>query len=180
MKFCSECGEWVSLQIPQDDHRERFVCTHCKTIHYQNPKLIVGAIPEWEDGRILLCRRAIEPRHGLWTLPAGFMENEETTREAAARETREEANADVEIGELYSLFNLAYISQVHLLYRAKLLSLDFSPGVESLEVKLFQEAEIPWDSLAFRPVKFTLQRYFKERSEGKFHFSTADLAPPVR
>lgn len=179
LKFCPDCGAAVELRLPQDDHRERYVCTVCNTIHYQNPKLIIGAIPEWEDGRILLCRRAIEPRHGLWTLPAGFMENNETTAEAAARETLEEANARVAIGELYSLHNLAYISQVHLLYRSKLLDLDFSPGVESLEVALFAEHEIPWDTLAFRPVKFTLQRYFSDRKNGNFPFFSADLAPPV-
>jgi len=148
-------------------------------VHYQNPKLIVGAIPEWQD-KILLCRRAIEPRHGLWTLPAGFMENGETTVEAAARETLEEANAHVEIGELYSLYNVPYISQVHLLFRAKLLNLDFSPGVESLEVQLFSEQDIPWDKLAFRAVHYTLQHYFADRKEGAFRFHIGDLQPPVR
>ena len=166
------------MRLPQNDHRERYVCTACATIHYQNPRLIVGAIPEWEDGRILLCRRAIEPRHGLWTLPAGFMENGETTGEAAARETLEEANARVTIGDLYSLHNLPFINQVHLLYRSRLLDLDFSPGVESLEVKLFAESEIPWDIIAFRPVKFTLQHYFSDRKHGNFNFFSADLASP--
>jgi ADP-ribose pyrophosphatase YjhB (NUDIX family) len=166
------------MRTPQDDHRERHVCTVCNTIHYHNPKLIVGAIPEWEDGRILLCRRAIEPRHGLWTLPAGFMENGETTAAAAARETLEEANARVDIGDLYSLHNLPYINQVHLLYRARLLDLDFSPGVESLEVALFTESEIPWDTLAFRPVKYTLQRYFADKKNGSFHFFSSDLSSP--
>ena len=180
MKFCPECGAPVELRLPQDDNRERHVCTVCATIHYHNPKLIVGSIPEWEDGRILLCRRAIEPRHGLWTLPAGFMENGETTAEAAARETLEEANARVNIGELYSMHNLPYINQVHLLYRARLLDLDFSPGVESLEVALFTESEIPWDTLAFRPVKYTLQRYFADRKNGSFHFFNTDLTPPAR
>ena len=180
LKYCPECGAPVELRLPQDDHRERHVCTVCATIHYQNPKLIVGAIPEWEDGRILLCRRAIEPRHGFWTLPAGFMENDETTTQAAARETLEEANARVEIGELYSMHNLPYINQVHLLYRSRLLDLDFSPGIESLEVALFEENEIPWDSLAFRPIKFTLQRYFADRKNGSFHFFTTDLTPPVQ
>ena len=177
MKYCAECGAPVELRLPQDDNRERHVCTICTTIHYENPKLIVGAIPEWEDGRILLCRRAIEPRHGLWTLPAGFMENNETTAEAAARETLEEANARVTIGELYSMHNLSYINQVHLLYRSRLLDLDFSPGIESLEVELFGENDIPWKTLAFRPVKFTLQRYFSDRKNGSFHFFNTDLAP---
>ena len=180
MKYCPECGAPVELRLPQDDHRERHVCTVCATIHYQNPKIIVGAIPEWEDGRILLCRRAIEPRHGLWTLPAGFMENGETTAEAAARETLEEANARVTIGELYSMHNLPHINQVQLLYRARLLDLDFSPGVESLEVELFGETEIPWETLAFRPVKFTLQRYFTDRKNGSFHYFNTDLTPPAQ
>jgi ADP-ribose pyrophosphatase YjhB (NUDIX family) len=180
LKFCPECGAPVELRLPQDDNRERHVCTVCAAIHYHNPKLIVGAIPEWEDGRILLCRRAIEPRHGLWTLPAGFMENGETTAEAAARETLEEANARVDIGELYSMHNLPYINQVHLLFRARLLDLDFSPGVESLEVELFKESEIPWDTLAFRPVKYTLQRYFADRKNGSFPFFIADLTPPAQ
>jgi ADP-ribose pyrophosphatase YjhB (NUDIX family) len=165
--------------MPQDDNRERHVCTVCTTIHYQNPKLIVGAIPEWEDGRILLCRRAIEPRHGLWTLPAGFMENGETTAEAAARETLEEANARVAIGELYSIHNLPYFNQVHLLFRSQLLDLEFSPGIESLEVELFPESKIPWETIAFRTVKNTLERYFADRKNGTFHFFNTDLAAPA-
>ncbi|MGA9666499.1 MAG: NUDIX hydrolase [Gallionella sp.] len=179
MKYCSTCGAPVELRLPADDNRARHVCTSCGEIHYQNPKLIIGAIPEWQ-GKILLCRRAIEPRHGLWTLPAGFMENGETTAEAAARETLEEANARVSIDELYSLYNLPYINQVHLLFRARLLDLDFSPGVESLEVRLFSEQEIPWDTLAFRPVKFTLQHYFADRRTGTFHLRIGDLQPPVK
>ena len=180
MKFCSECGAPVELRLPPDDNRERHVCTVCTTIHYQNPKMIVGSIPEWEDGRILLCRRAIEPRHGLWTLPAGFMENGETTPEAAARETLEEANAQVQIGELYSMYNIAYINQVYLLFRARLLNLDFSPGVESLEVALFHERDIPWDNMAFRAVTLTLKAYFADRQAGKYQLHIADLLPPMR
>jgi ADP-ribose pyrophosphatase YjhB (NUDIX family) len=178
MKFCPECGAPVELRMPPDDHRERHICTVCGGIHYYNPKLIVGAIPEWEDGRILLCLRAIEPRYGLWTLPAGFMENDETSMEGAARETLEEANARVEIGELYALYNLPYISQVQLLFRARLLDLDFSPGIESLEVKLFKEGEIPWDELAFRPVRYTLEHYFADRRAGNFQFRVTSLEPP--
>jgi ADP-ribose pyrophosphatase YjhB (NUDIX family) len=178
MKFCSECGAPVVISLPQDDHRERHVCTVCNTIHYQNPKLIVGAIPEWEDGRILLCRRAIEPRHGLWTLPAGFMENGETTGQAAARETLEEANASIDVLALYAMYNLPHIDQVQLLYRAKLLDLNFFPGVESLEVQLFSEDEIPWDTLAFRPIRFSLEHFFTDRKRGEFIFRNTDLAPP--
>lgn len=180
MKFCPECGAPVVLRLPADDNRERHVCTACATIHYQNPKMIVGAIPEWDDGRILLCRRAIEPRHGLWTLPAGFMENGETTPEAAARETLEEANAQVQVGDLYSMYNIPYINQVYLLFRARLLNLDFSPGVESLEVELFAEKDIPWDTLAFRAVSMTLKDYFADRKSGGYKFHTGDLIAPVR
>ena len=179
MKYCSLCGAPVELRIPPDDNRKRHVCTVCGEVHYQNPKLIVGAIPEWQ-GQVLLCRRAIEPRLGLWTLPAGFMENGESTVEAAARETLEEANAQVSIGELYSLYNLPYINQVHLLFRAILLNLDFSPGAESLEVRLFSEEDIPWDTLAFRPVRFTLQHYFSDRKTGDYRFRIGDLAAPER
>lgn len=177
MKYCSLCGAPVELRLPPDDNRTRHVCVSCGEIHYQNPKLIVGAIPVWQD-KVLLCRRAIEPRHGLWTLPAGFMENGETTAEGAARETLEEANAQVSIGELYSLYNLPYINQVHLLFRASLLNLDFSPGAESLEVRLFAEQDIPWDTLAFRPVHFSLQHYFSDRRTGNFRFRIGDLLPP--
>jgi ADP-ribose pyrophosphatase YjhB (NUDIX family) len=177
MRFCPDCGAPVELRLPPDDQRTRHVCTACAAIHYQNPKLIVGAIPEWEDGRILLCRRAIEPRYGLWTLPAGFMENGETTPQAAARETLEEANARVEMGPLYGLFNIPHLDQVHLMFRARLLDLDFSPGVESLEVRLFEEHDIPWEQLAFRTVRLTLQRFFDERRRASFHFEMCDLAP---
>jgi ADP-ribose pyrophosphatase YjhB (NUDIX family) len=139
---------------------------------------VIGALPVWEDGRILLCRRAIEPRHGLWTLPAGFMENGETTVEAAVRETLEEANAKIGVDALYSMYNLPYINQVHMLFLARLLDLDFSPGVESLEVKLFEEQDIPWDDIAFRPVRFTLEHYFEDRKAGNFSFHMGDLRAP--
>ena len=181
MKFCSECGSPVELKIPADDNRPRHVCALCTTIHYQNPKLVIGSIPQWEDGRILLCRRAIEPRHGLWTLPAGFMENGETTTEAAIRETLEEANARIALGDLYSMVNLPDINQVHLLFRATLLDLDFSPGAESLEVELFEEHDIPWDEIAFRPVSMTLKQYFADRMNNNFQLHIGDLtAPPSR
>jgi len=179
MKFCPECGATVELRQPPDDSRERHVCTACATIHYQNPKMIVGTIPEWEDGRILLCRRAIAPRQGLWTLPAGFMENGETTPEGAARETQEEAHALVQIGDLYSMYNIPYINQVYLLFRARLLNLDFSPGVESLEVALFAEHEIPWDTLAFRAVSMTLKDYFADRQTGHYPLHIGDLLAPA-
>ena len=176
MNFCSHCGGPVALAVPSGDTLPRYVCPACATIHYQNPKMVVGAIPEWED-KILLCRRAIQPKHGLWTLPAGFMENGETTAEGAARETWEEALARVEIGALYTLYNLPHINQVYLMFRAKLLNLDFGPGTESLEVALFDEAEIPWDALAFRTIEATLKAYFKDRKAGAFRFHFGDIGP---
>lgn len=176
MNFCSHCGEPVALAVPSGDTLPRYVCSACATIHYQNPKMVVGAIPEWED-KILLCRRAIQPKHGLWTLPAGFMENGETTSEGAARETWEEALARVEIGALYTLYNLPHINQVYLMFRAKLLNLDFGPGTESLEVALFNEADIPWDALAFRTIEATLRAYFQDRRAGVFRFHFGDIGP---
>lgn len=174
MNFCSECGSPVVLRIPDGDHLPRHVCPDCGTIHYQNPKMVVGCIPEWED-KVLLCRRAIEPKYGLWTLPAGFMENGETTLEGAARETWEEAGARIEVGGLYTLFNLPHINQVYLMFRARLLDLDFRPGVESLEARLFTEAEIPWNEIAFRTVHATLQQYFADRRAGSFDFHFGDI-----
>lgn len=179
MKFCSQCGAPVVRQVPAGDTHERDVCPTCQTIHYQNPKMVIGCIPEWED-RILLCRRAIEPRHGYWTLPAGFMELHETTAEAAARETREEALAVVEIGELYSLYSLPHIDQVYMFYRGRLLDLDFGPGAESLEVRLFSEAEIPWAELAFVAVSNTLRHYFEDRRQGRFGVHHGRIDRPQR
>jgi len=177
INFCSSCGSAVELRCPDDDDRLRHICVTCGTIHYQNPKMVIGSIPEWED-KILLCRRAIEPRYGLWTLPGGFMENGETTTEAAIRETLEEANARIAVGDLYSMYSLPYIDQVHLLFRARLLDPDFSPGAESLEVKLFAEHEIPWDEIAFRPVKYSLKHYFEDRRNGRFGFHIGELVTP--
>jgi len=174
MNFCSQCGAGVRVLIPTGDDRPRHVCTCCGTVHYQNPKVVVGCIPEWED-KVLLCRRAIEPRYGLWTLPAGFMERGETTSAGAARETLEEANARVAVGPLYSLFNLPHIDQVYLLFRAQLLDLDFNPGAESLDVHLFAEPEIPWDSLAFPVVKETLGLYFRDRATGRSGLRMGDI-----
>lgn len=168
MKFCSHCGsEQVELRIPEGDNVPRFVCAACGTVHYQNPKMVVGTLPEWED-RVLLCRRAIEPRHGLWTLPAGFLENGETIFAGAARETLEEASARVDIGDLYTMISLPQISQVYVMFRARLLDLDFRPGPESLEVRLFSEPEIPWEELAFRTIGRTLRNYFLDRKLGAF------------
>ena len=178
MKFCSNCGAAVALKIPPGDSLPRHVCDACSTIHYQNPKMIVGCIAEWEH-RILLCRRAIEPRHGLWTVPAGFMENGDTTAQGAARETLEEANARVEIGPLYAMYNIPHINQVYILFRARLLDLDFSAGAESLEVQLFDEADVPWETLAFATVRNTLTHYYADRKAGeyRFHLDTIERTP---
>ncbi len=174
MKFCSVCGAEVTLLIPEGDQRPRHVCTACGCIHYQNPKLVVGSLPVYED-RVLLCRRAIEPRLGFWTLPSGFMEIGESTLEAAIRETLEEACARIEIEDLYTLMNVPQISQVHLIYRARLMDLDFAPGEESLETRLFTEAEIPWSDLAFRTNTLTLRHYFADRKAGKFIYHEETL-----
>ncbi len=167
MKFCSQCGAEVEISIPEGDNRPRHVCISCGVIHYQNPKIVVGCIPVWED-KVLLCRRAIEPRYGFWTVPAGFMENGETSQQGAARETQEEACADVEVENLYTLFNLPHINQVYLLFRSRLLNLDFAAGEESLEVGLYEEADIPWDEIAFPVVQETLRLYFSDRKRGRF------------
>jgi ADP-ribose pyrophosphatase YjhB (NUDIX family) len=167
MKYCSQCGALLVRRTPAGDTHERFVCDNCQTIHYENPKMVIGCIPEWED-RILLCRRAIEPRRGLWTLPAGFMELSETTAQAAAREAMEEANADIEIGELYTLYSLPHINQVYLIYRGRLRNLEFGPGTESLDVQLFLETEIPWNEIAFPVVAYTLENFFTDRRAGLY------------
>jgi len=179
MKFCSECGQPVLLRIPDGDNRPRYVCGHCDTIHYQNPKIITGCIPVWQD-RLLLCKRAIEPRLGLWTLPAGFMENDETMEQAAIRECMEEANAKVEIEGIYSIFSLPHVSQVYVLYRSRLLDLDYSAGIESLEVELFSEEQIPWSQLAFRTITHTLEFFFADRRAGRFDIHTHDLHTDVK
>ncbi len=176
MKFCSNCGATVQLRVPPGDTLPRHVCDACHTIHYQNPRMVVGCIPEWED-RILLCRRAIEPRHGLWTVPAGYMENGETTFDGALRETLEEANARVEIGPLYALYNIPHINQVYILFRGRLLDLDVSPGAETLEVRLFAEHEIPWDGIAFASVRNTLTHYYQDRRNGEYQFHLGTIEP---
>ncbi len=174
MRFCSYCGEGVSLRIPEGDNRERHVCGNCGVIHYQNPKIVAGCIPRWQD-KVLLCRRAIEPRKGLWTLPAGFMENGETTEQAARRETHEEACAHVEALSLYTLFNLPNINQVYMFFRAELVAPEYASGSESLEVGLFTEREIPWKELAFPVVHESLRLYFSDLSSGTFHTYTGDI-----
>lgn len=178
-RFCAACGRPVVRRVPAGDTRERDVCDHCGIVHYVNPRPVVGTIPVWQD-TVLLCRRAIEPRYGKWTLPAGFMEIGETTREGALRETIEEACARVALGPLFSMIDVPYIEQVHVFFRADLLDLDFQPGAESLEVRLFREPEIPWQELAFRTVAQTLRLFFADRAQGTFgtHVQALEYPPP--
>ena len=175
MKFCSECGKTVVHRIPEGDNLPRFICDHCDVIHYQNPKLIVGCLPVWNE-QILLCKRAIAPSYGLWTLPAGFMENQESLEEAALRESREEANANLDIQNIYSVISLPHINQIYVLYRAKLLDLDFYAGPESLDVQLFNEADIPWEQLAFKTIERTLKQYFEDRKQNTFPTHTSVIS----
>ena len=174
MNHCSSCGARVVQRVPDGDNRERHVCATCGEIHYQNPKLVSGCVPAWDD-RVLLCRRAIEPRYGYWTLPAGFMELGETLSDAAVRETWEEARAAVHVDALFAIVDVPGPGQVHVMYRGQLKAEKFAPGEESLEVALFQESEIPWDDLAFPSVRFTLERYFSDRSSGTFSVHTTSV-----
>ena len=183
MQYCSRCGAEVTRLVPEGDNRERHVCTVRGFIPYQNPRIVTGCIVE-DDGRVLMCRRAIEPRYGLWTLPAGFMENGETVEAAAARETREEAQAEVSPTALFSVFSLPHIDQVYMLFRARLVRPGFGPGAESLEVRWMSEAEIPWDALAFEVVRQTLRLYFADCHRGRFGVHVGDILrlagePPV-
>ena len=177
MNFCSQCGKPVTQRIPEGDARLRFVCDHCHTIHYQNPNIVAGTVPVWGD-QVLLCRRAIEPRLGYWTLPAGFMENGETVEQAAMRETMEEACAHVRNLSLYTLIDVPHISQVHVFYRAELIDLNFAAGPESLVVRLFDEADIPWSELAFRTVGRTLEYFFADRRLRSFPVRN-EAVPPL-
>jgi len=174
MKYCPACGNNVSSRIPDGDNRKRFICDSCDEIHYQNPKIITGCLPIHAD-KVLLCRRAIFPRQNYWTLPAGFMENGETSEQGASRETTEEAQANVSIKSLYTLFNLPHISQVYMFYRAELIDLNFSPGIESTDVRLFTESEIPWDTLAFPVIRNTLLHYFRDRKTGIYPIHIEDI-----
>jgi ADP-ribose pyrophosphatase YjhB (NUDIX family) len=176
MKFCSNCASPVVQRVPPGDSLPRYVCDQCGEIHYQNPRVVVGTIPEWE-GRLLLCRRAIEPRYGYWTLPAGFMENGETVAEGAARETLEEAGARVVLGEPFSMISVPRVNQVHVFYRARVVDREFQPGTETLEVALFEESGIPWKDLAFRTVSLTMERWFADRAGGSFGFHAAEIPP---
>lgn len=169
MKYCSNCGANLTLAVPPGDHLPRFMCLQCDTIHYQNPKLVAGCVAEWQ-GEILICKRAIEPRSGFWTLPAGFMENGETTEAAAARETVEEALATVTDLVPFALVNVPHVDQVHLMFRGMLVDGKHAPGPESQETRLVAEEDIPWDEIAFPSVRFTLERYLEDRRNGQFGF----------
>jgi ADP-ribose pyrophosphatase YjhB (NUDIX family) len=180
MKYCSECGQGVVQKIPAGDHLPRHVCDACGAIHYRNPKVIVGCVPEWED-RILMCKRAIQPRLGLWTFPAGFLELGETTGQGAAREALEEAQAQVEIGELFAVINVPYVSQLYMIHRARLRAPSFGPTIESSEVTLLREGEIPWDRIAFPTIHHGLKFFYADRAAGRTgHIHTLDLTtrPP--
>jgi ADP-ribose pyrophosphatase YjhB (NUDIX family) len=175
IKHCKECGAAVVYRIPDDgDTKQRAVCPQCQTIHYENPLNVVGTVPFWDD-KVLLCKRNIEPRWGKWTLPAGFMELQETTADGAARETVEEAGAQFEMLGLFTLLNVARVGQVHLFYRARLTSDMFDPGTETIEARLFAENEIPWDELAFRTTKETLEHFFADRKHGQFGIHHIDI-----
>lgn len=167
MKFCSNCGGSVEFRVPADDNRERFICDACTTIHYINPRIVAGCLVTFGE-RVLLCQRAIEPRRGAWTLPAGFMENGESVEEGAARETWEEALAKVTVGDLYTVFSLPHISQVYMFFRAEMVDGSFGCGPESLACDLYNEADVPWDQLAFPVITNTLKHYFGDRKSGNF------------
>ena len=175
IKHCKNCGEKVVYRLPDDgDTRQRAVCPRCQTIHYENPLNVVGTVPHLGN-KVLLCKRNIEPRRGKWTLPAGFMELHETTAQGAARETLEEAGAQFEMEALFSILNVARVGQVHMFYTARLLSDQFDPGHETMEARLFDEADVPWDEIAFRTVKETLEHYFADRHAGRLAFHAIDI-----
>ena len=174
LNFCSVCGHSITVLVPPGDNRNRATCENCGAIHYVNPRIVVGTVPVWRD-QVLLCRRAIEPRRNYWTLPAGFLENDETVAAGAIRETIEEAGANIVLGPLFTMLDVVHVHQVHVFYRAELLDLDFAPGEESLEVQMFTEADIPWDDLAFRTVSTTLRHFFADRARGQFELHTAAL-----
>ncbi|MGB8693755.1 MAG: NUDIX hydrolase [Steroidobacteraceae bacterium] len=175
MKFCPNCGAPVERRVPAGDHLPRAVCGVCALVHYQNPRVVVGCVPEWQ-GRILLCRRAIEPRRGYWTAPAGYLEIGESLLAAAARETAEEALAEVTVGTMLSVVNVLYAAQVHVMFRATMRSAQHAAGIESLETRLYDEADIPWDQIAFSSMHFALRRYLEDRRQGTAGLHFHDLA----
>ena len=175
IRHCRACGSAVTYRVPTDDNRERAICGSCQHIDYENPLNVVGTVPVWEDS-VLLCRRNIEPRHGFWTLPAGFMELGESTEAGAVRETDEEAGARIVVEGLFTVLNVVRVGQVHFFYRARLQDTQFAPGPETIETRLFREDEVPWDDLAFRTVRLTLERYFADRRTGAFGIHCVDVS----
>ncbi len=176
INFCSYCGAPMEEKIPVDDDHMRSVCTQCPHVHYENPKVVVGCIPVFED-KILMCKRNIEPRKGKWTLPAGYLENKESVQDGAARETLEETRAHVRILELYRLFNIVFVDQIYMMFRARMEDEIFGPTSESSEVRLFKEADIPWDEIAFEVIRQTLVDFFKDRKKGAYAFKVRDIKP---
>jgi len=174
IKFCTQCGSPVIKRIPENDTHERYVCTHCRHTHYQNPKIITGCLV-YQENRVMLCKRAIEPRFGLWTIPAGFMENSENTKTAAVRETHEESGASIKFGELFFFANLPRVNHVYILYLAELLHTQFNPGSESSEIKLYTENQLPWDNLAFYSAKVAIECFYKDLKHGKFILHEMDF-----
>ncbi|MDR1529517.1 MAG: NUDIX hydrolase [Burkholderiales bacterium] len=174
MNFCSDCAGKLELRIPENDNRERYVCATCGMVHYQNPKIVVGTIPLWKN-KILLCQRAIAPRYGHWTLPAGFHEIGESVSDGALRETQEEARVNVMIDRLYTVLSVPNIGQLHLMFIARLTKPEFAAGDESLDVRLFDEMEIPWGNIAFRTVSRTLRCFFWDRKQNDFHLHVSSL-----
>ena len=174
IKHCRQCGAAVAYVVPADDNRERAVCSACKTIHYENPLNVVGTVPVWGE-QVLLCKRAIEPRYGFWTLPAGFMELGETLADGAIRETVEEAGAKIELQDLFTVMNVVRVGQVHLFYRARMIDATLDPGPETLEARLFHEHEIPWDEIAFRTVRETLLHFFACRRNASYPLHCGDI-----
>ena len=179
MKYCSNCGSEVKLRIPENDSHFRYCCSSCDVIHYQNPNIVVGTIPI-KDRSVLLCKRAINPRYGLWTLPAGFLENGETVEEGAFRETLEETNTEVKMGNLYAIFNIPQVSQVYMLFLAEIISDDYCGTNESLEVKLFEKNTIPWNELAFPFVPSVLKYYFNDRKDNSFDLKIETIERPEK
>lgn len=179
IRYCTACGALTQERIPVDDDHKRAVCTDCGQVHYSNPKMVVGCIPEYK-GKLLLARRNIEPRKGYWTLPAGFLENGESVQQGALRETLEETKATAEIIEPYRLFNIVFVNQIYFIFRARMTGGRFGPTTESIEVRLFDEDEIPWDDIAFEVIRQTLLHYFEDKKKGRFSFKVLDLKVPAR
>lgn len=166
-QFCSQCGHTLSREIPPDDNRVRDLCTRCGAVHYQNPRNVVGVVPIWGK-QVLLCRRAIEPRRGKWTLPAGFMELGETSQQGAERENEEESGVRIRVQSLFTVIDVPSVNQVHLYYLAEVLSPHMAPGPETLEAAFFDFEAIPWHELAFRTVSTTLEHYLSDQRTGRF------------